>query len=266
MHKQVAYLHDCELLNPVAGRPSAHLCGDFMKVLGCDAKLLGIVGDGPVLAVTAAFKHTDEARHDVGNPLRGFFSLEKSGMGTHRVEVEGTHSLQDSLLAIGLGGVLLAEGNITEVVFHNGKRLSLQLEDGMHEEVQPSARPVAAVRHTGGLLLGGQEELVELAVVRGLDAAHVTGHYNHATACHQRVFVAGELNPTGSGCAKEVQNLLLHRSEALGVSSFSVDKSTKILADAQAKPREKRQRPVEPRKTTPVKLADFAREVGRFST
>ena len=72
----------------------------------------------------------------------------------------------------------------------------------------PSARPIAAAGHTAGLLLGGQEELTEPAVLRRLQAPHVTRHSYHATTRRERMLVPGETEPTASGSAEEVKNLL----------------------------------------------------------
>ena len=74
--------------------------------------------------------------------------------------------------------------------------------------MQPSARPVTAAGHTAGLLLGGQEELTEPAVLRRLQAPHVTRHSYHATTRRERMLVPGETEPTASGGAEEVKNLL----------------------------------------------------------
>ena len=76
--------------------------------------------------------------------------------------------------------------------------------------MQPPACPVTAARHQAGLLLCGQQELVKLAVFRGLNAPNMTGHSYHATARCERMFVSGEMELTCSGSTKEVQYLLLH--------------------------------------------------------
>jgi hypothetical protein len=107
--------------------------------------------------------------------------------------------------------MLRAKGYILEIVFQDNKRISLQMEDGMHEKVQPSACSITAVRHTTGLLFGWKKELVKLAVLRGLDASHMTGHSYHATPRSERMLVPGEMEPTRAGSTQEMQNLLLHK-------------------------------------------------------
>lgn len=199
--KQVMNLHYRELLNPVAWRTTAHLRRDFMEMLGRDAEFLSVVGDGSVLPVTAALEHPDEARHDVGRPLRRLFVLEESCMGIHGIEVKNTHTLQDGFLAISLWRMSKAESHILEVASEDGKRIAVQLEDGMHEQMQPAASAVAAVGHTVHLLLGGQKKLAELTVLRRLDAPHVACHRYHATAWPKRMLVPGEVELASARCA-----------------------------------------------------------------
>lgn len=182
MPEQVLDFHHRELLDPVAWRTAAHLCRNFVEMLGRDAEFLSVVGDGSVLSVTAALEHPDEVRHDVGRPLRCLFVLEKGCMGIHGIEVKNTHTLQDGFLAISLRRMSRAESHILEVAPENGKCIALELEDWVHEEMQPAASAVAAMGHTVHLLLGGQKKLAELTILRKLDAPHVARHRYHATA------------------------------------------------------------------------------------
>ena len=110
-------------------------------------------------------------------------------MGIHGIEVKNTHTLQDGFLAISLWRMSRAESHILEVASEDGKRITVQLEDGMHEQMQPAASAIAAVGHTVHLLLGGQKKLVELAVVRGLDISDVACHCYHATARRECMLV-----------------------------------------------------------------------------
>ena len=111
-------------------------------------------------------------------------------MGIHGIEVKNTHTLQDG-----------AESHILEVASEDGKRIAVQLEDGMHEQMQPAASAVAAVGHTVHLLLGGQKKLAELTVLRRLDAPHVACHRYHATAWPKRMLVPGEVELANARCA-----------------------------------------------------------------
>ena len=128
--------------------------------------------------------------------------LEKGRMGIHRIEIEGSHTLKEGFCAIGFWRMLGTEESILEVVFQKGKCLFLQIENRMHEQMQPAACAVTAAGHTAGLLLGRQEELVKLAVPGRLNAPHMAGHRNHATARRERMLVPGEMEPTGSGCTQ----------------------------------------------------------------
>lgn len=201
MLEQVLDFHHGELSYPIAWRTTAHLRRDFVEMLGRDAEFLSVVGDGSVLSVTAALEHPDEARHDVGRPLRRLFVLEKGCMGIHGIEVKNTHTLQDGFLAISLWRMSRAESHILEVASEDGKRITVQLEDGMHEQMQPAASAVAAVGHTVHLLLGGQKKLAELTVLRRLDAPHVACHRYHATAWPKRMLVPGEVELASARCA-----------------------------------------------------------------
>lgn len=164
MHQKVLDFHHGELLNPIAWGAAAYLRRNLVKVLGRNAKFLRIIGNSPVLPVASALKHLDEARHNVSCPLRGFFTLEKGGMGIHRIEIEDSHTLKEGLPTIGFWCVLKAEESILEVVLHKGKRFPLQIKDRMHEEVQPAACAVTAAGHTGNLLVGRQQETVKPAI------------------------------------------------------------------------------------------------------
>ena len=88
-----------------------------------------------MLAIDPAFEHLNEARHDVGRPLRGFFTLEKSCVGIHCIEIEHTHTLKEGFRTIGFWRMLGAKKNILKVMLQEGECLSLQLEDRVHEEV-----------------------------------------------------------------------------------------------------------------------------------
>lgn len=199
--QQMLDFHHRELLDPVAWRTTAHLRRDFVKMLGRDAEFLSVVGDGSVLPVTAALEHPNEARHDVGRPLRRLFVLEECCMGIHGIEVKNTHTLQDGFLAISLRRMNRAESHILEVATENGKCIALELEDWVHEQMQPAASAVAAVGHTVHLLLGGQKKLAELTVLRRLDAPHVACHRYHATAWPKRMLVPGEVELASARCA-----------------------------------------------------------------
>ena len=61
VHQQMPDFHYRKLLNPVAGSTSANLSGDFVQMLGRDAKRLGIIGYRAVLTVAAALQHLNEA-------------------------------------------------------------------------------------------------------------------------------------------------------------------------------------------------------------
>ena len=189
MHQQVTDFHYRKLLNPVAGSASAYLCGDLVQMLGRDTEFLGIIGYGTVPAIASALQHLDETRHDVGSPLCGFLVFEKGSVGTHDIQIQGAHTLQYRLFSVCLRSVFHAEGDITEVVFQNGEVFSLQPKDGVHEQMQPSAGSVAVVRHATGLLVGGQKELQELAVFRGSDITHMTGHGYHTASGRERMLV-----------------------------------------------------------------------------
>ena len=199
--QQMLDFHHGELMNPVTWRTTAHLRRDFVEMLGRDAEFLSVVGDGSVLPVTAALEHPDEARHDVGRPLRHFFVLKESGMGIHGIEVEYAHTLQDGFLTISLRRMSRAESHVLEVAPKDGKRIAVQLEDGMHEQMQPAASAVAAVGHTVHLLLGGKKKLAELTVLRRLDAPHVACNRYHATAWPKRMLVPGEVELASARCA-----------------------------------------------------------------
>ena len=210
MPKQVMNLHHGELLNPIARGTTAHLGRDSVQVLGRHAELFCVVGNGPVLTIAPSLQHADEARHDVGCPLCHLFVLEECGMGIHGIKIKYAHALQDCLLTIGLWGVLGAESNVLEVAPKNGKHVAFELEDGVHEQMQPATSAVTAVRHAGHLLLGRQQELAELAILRRLDAPHMACHHYHAAAWPEGLLVPGEVKPTGAGRTEKVKNLLLH--------------------------------------------------------
>lgn len=208
--EQVADFHNGELLNPVTGRASAHLRRDFVEVFGGDAEFCGVICYGPVLSVCPRLQHSDEARHDVCGPLRRFFVLEEGGVGVHHVEVERAHALHDGLVAVRLGRVGGAESHVLEVVADDNEGFPFQLEDGVHEEVEPAASAVAAVGHAAHLLLGGQQELQELAVVAEVDTPHMTCHRYHARAATKRMLASGEAESARPGRTEKVKNLLLH--------------------------------------------------------
>ena len=94
-----------------------------------------------------------------------------------------------------------AESHILEVASEDGKRITVQLEDGMHEQMQPATSAVTAVWHAGHLLLGWQKKLAELAVLRRLDAPHVACNRYHATAWLKRMLVPGEVELASARCA-----------------------------------------------------------------
>lgn len=199
--QQMLDFHHGELSYPIAWRTTAHLSRDFVKMLGSHAKFLCIISNCSVLAVAAALQHLDEARHDVGRPLRRLFVLEKGSMSIHGIEVKNTHTLQDGFLTISLWRMSKAESHILEVASEDGKRITVQLEDGMHEQMQPAASAVAAVGHTVHLLLGGQKKLAELTILRRLDAPHVACNRYHATAWPKRMLVPGEVELASARCA-----------------------------------------------------------------
>lgn len=228
VHQQVPDFHDRELLNPVAGRASAHLSGYLVQMLGGDAQLLGIVGNRPVLAIAPPLQHLDETRHDDGCPLRGFFALKERGMDIHHIQIEHPHTLQNGSLPVWLWSALHAEGHVPEIMLQDDSPLPIHLEDRVHEQMQPSAYPIAGVGHTACLLVGRQQESEELAILRGLDMPHVTGHSYHATTRRERMLMPGEMKLAGSSRTQEVQNLLLHRLWRLIVSE---GKSTKKSED-----------------------------------
>ena len=99
---------------------------------------------------------------------------------------------------------------IKEIAKKDGKCIAVQLEDGVHEQMQPATSAVTAVRHAGHLLLGRQQELAELAILRRLDAPHMACHHYHAAAWPEGLLVPGEVKPTGAGRTEKVENLLLH--------------------------------------------------------
>ena len=210
VHQKVLDFHHGELLNPVAWGATAYLRRNLMKMLGRNAKFLRIIGDGSVLPVGSAFEHLDEARHDVGCPLRGLFMREKSRMGIHRIEIKRPHTLEEGFRTIGFRRMLKAEESVLEVVLQKGKRLSLQMKDGVHEKMQPAACAVAAAGHTAHLLLGRQQQAVEPAIPRRLDASHMARHRYHQASRSERMLMPGEMKPTSASSTKEVQNLLLH--------------------------------------------------------
>ena len=214
MHQEVLDLHYGELLDPIARGAAAHLRGDLVQVLGRYAKLLCIIGYGSVLPVGSRLKHPDESRHDVGCPLRGFLTLEKCGVGIHGIEIEHAHTLLKSLSAIGFGRMLKAEEGILKVMLHDGKRLALQLEDRVHEEMQPAARPVTAARHTPDLLLGRKQKAVEPAVLRRFDAPHMARHSDHHAPRRKRMLMSGEMKTASPRSTKEVKYLLLHGTQS----------------------------------------------------
>ena len=207
---QVSDFHHGELLNPIAWGATAYLRRNLVQMLGRNAKFLRIIGDGSVLPVGSALEHLDEARHDVGCPLRSLFMREKSRMGIHRIEIKRPHTLEEGFRAIGFWRMLKAEESILEVVLQKGKRLSLQMKDGVHEEMQPTARAVAAAGHTAHLLLGRQQQAIKPAIVRRLDAPHMACHSYHAATRHKRMLTPREMKPTSTGSTKKVNNLLLH--------------------------------------------------------
>jgi len=131
-------------------------------------------------------------------------------VGVHDVKIKGSHALQHSLLPVVVWRMFAAESNILEVVLYNGKRVALQLEDGVHEQVKPSADAITAAGHATGLLLGWQKKLEKLAIRRWADVSHMACHRYHATTRRELMLAAREMEPTSSGCAKQVQNLLLH--------------------------------------------------------
>ena len=210
MHLQVLDFHHGELLNPIARGSSAHLGGDFVQMLWCDAEFPCVIGYSPMFSVGSRLQQSDESRHDIGRPLSGFLAFEQSGVSTHDIKIKGSHSLQHSLLPVVVRRMFTAESNILEVVLYDSKRVALQLEDGVHEQMKPSADAITAARHATGLLLGWQEKLKKLAIRRGRDVSHMACHRYHATTHRELMLAAREMEPASSGCAKQVQNLLLH--------------------------------------------------------
>lgn len=189
MSDQMLDFHHGELLNPMTGCASAYLRRDFVQMLGCDAELLGIIGYGSVRSVASPFEHLDEARHDVGRALCGLSMLEEGCMGIHGIEIEHSHTLQDGLPSVGFRRMFGAEQDILKVMLQEGECFTLQLEDGMHEEMQPAASSVAAVRHTGSLLLGRKKKSVKLAILRWLDTPNMACHSYHAATGLERMLV-----------------------------------------------------------------------------
>ena len=121
------------------------------------------------------------------------------------------------------------ESDIPEVVFDDGKRIALHMEDGMHKKMQPAASPITAVRHQAGLLLGRKKKSVKLTVLRRLDTPDVTRHGYHAATRRECVLMPREMEPTGSGCTQEMKNLLLHDETNL----FTDTKVRKIIHNSQ---------------------------------
>ena len=207
---QVSDFHHGELSDPITRGSSAHLSRNLVQMFRCHAEFLRVMCYSSMFSVGPRLQHSDETRHNVGRPQACLFAFEKRGMSIHDIKVKCPHSLQNGLLTIGFRRMFSAKSNFLEVVLDNGKHVSLQRKNGMHEEMKPSTSPITAVRHQAGLLFGRQKKLEKLAIIRGLKAANMTRHRYHATSCRKRMLATREVQAASSSRTKEVQNLLLH--------------------------------------------------------
>ena len=119
MHLQVLDFHHGELLNPIAGGSSAHLGGDFVQMLWCDAEFPCVIGYSPMFSVGSRLQQSDESRHYIGRPLSGLLVFEERGVSVHNVKVKGSHPLLNGLLPVCFRRIFRAESDILEVVLDN---------------------------------------------------------------------------------------------------------------------------------------------------
>ena len=88
VHHQVFDFHHGELSDPITWGASAHLGRYLVQMLRGHTEFPCVESHITVCPVGSRLEHADEARHDVGSPLRHFFVLKESGMGVHREKLE----------------------------------------------------------------------------------------------------------------------------------------------------------------------------------